>query len=82
MNMLRFTATASLYKPSRQYHAMGIGGADSSRATPQLAVSNDSALFCLAVCLCCGSTCHTWCCYKCDVCLGIWTAIAVAARLP
>jgi hypothetical protein len=45
----------------------------------QLSPKSDPALFCLAVCLCCGTSGHTWCCYKCDVCLGIWTAIAAAA---
>lgn len=81
VNMPGFVADASLYRTSQNYYAPGIGSAGSSQVIPQqLAVKNDPTLFCLAVCLCCGSSGHVWCCYKCDVCLGIWTAIAVATR--
>lgn len=82
MKIPGFTAEVALYKTSGHYHATGIGSADSSRVVPQLRSKGDSALWCLAVCLCCGSSEHPWCCYRCELCLEqIVTAVSGALEL-
>jgi hypothetical protein len=81
MKLPKFTAEVSLYKTSGHYQAMRIGSADSSHVVPQLALKSDPALDCLAYCLCCGAFNATWCCYKCDVCLGIWTTVSGGVKL-
>jgi hypothetical protein len=72
-NLPGFTAEVSLYKSGGSYYAMVAGSAGSSRITPQLRVNDP--VFCLAACVCCWGYDHPFCCYKCDVCLGIETAI-------
>lgn len=81
LNMPGFMAEVALYKTSWHSHATRIDSTDSSRVVPQFRPKSDPALECLAYCLCCGFSNHTWCCYKCDVCLGIWTAISGGVKL-
>jgi hypothetical protein len=74
--MPRFVAESALYSSRQQYRGAAYADSTSSRLVPQLA--KHDPVFCLAACICCWGYDHPYCCYKCDQCLGIETAVAVA----